>query len=327
MCRVLDFTIPLLAEQFTLIAPRSKGNEVQLWVYLQIFPWMSWLGCLVGLLTIAGTFYYFNTFQSLHEKEDPESFGLTNSIAVGGLFLIEACYPMVTKLLSTRIAFFTSALFAYMIFSYYTCDLTARMTASPPDVPIRGFEDVILNDYRVLVKEATANEEVLKTAKEGTPMEKYYRTKMKDKPRAMFGSYEEGKERLLREPKTLLFESSLAFVGDSKLVALKTVDGVRAYSAWALQKGSQFTGVFNHHLQGLSERGTAQQLLRKWTYLPTQEYGTPDALSLSYGNTLFPFGVMGCGVVLAIAIACGEFVSVRLKKRDYNASRSISESE
>ncbi len=51
---------------------------------------------------------------------------------------------------STKLLFINISFFAYLIFTYYTCDLTARMTSGPPGNPIKSLNDVLNLGYQVL---------------------------------------------------------------------------------------------------------------------------------------------------------------------------------
>ena len=69
-----------------------------------------------------------------------------------------------------RITFISASMCTYVLFSLWTADLTAGMTTGPRNVPIRNFQDIIDNDYTVITRPSTANSELLKGAREGTPM-------------------------------------------------------------------------------------------------------------------------------------------------------------
>jgi hypothetical protein len=49
-----------------------------------------------------------------------------------------------------------------IIFTYYTSDLTARMTSGPPSTPIRSFQDVLERKYKVIVEDSTSNHDFFK---------------------------------------------------------------------------------------------------------------------------------------------------------------------
>ena len=50
--------------------------------------------------------------------------------------------------LAPRILSMTLAMFTFLMFMYYNCDITAYMTSGPPGLPIKNFEDVLHHDYR-----------------------------------------------------------------------------------------------------------------------------------------------------------------------------------
>ncbi len=314
---VIDFTVPILEERFTLVAARGGGPEVQLWVYMEIFPVPVWFVGLGAATVLALGFYLVHTLGpvGLHEAYDSEMFSPLNGMSVCILLLIQESYPLVMQSAAARLLFMTTAMWAYLVFSYYESDLTARMTSVPPSVPIRSFEDVITQDYKVLAVDSTATAAALETAGEGTAMRRYYDSNMEDNKAAFVSGTKEGKERVAGEPKTLLFESDLVFVGDKNFEPLKIIDGMGAHSAWALQKGSEFTDVLNYNLQRMFETGTAHQLYLKWTYLAANDYSAADAISLTYENTLFPFGLLATGLILAACALCAEGLFKRLLRK------------
>ncbi len=136
---VIDFTIPLQREITTLLSPVSKGQATNFWVYMEIFPFLNWFVCVLAVLVLSGCLWAisFAGMDAFHDSRDPERFTFLNGLAVNLLFLIQMGYSVVAFSLSSRILLFASGLMAYLVFSYYTCDLTARMTSGPPDIPIR----------------------------------------------------------------------------------------------------------------------------------------------------------------------------------------------
>ncbi len=63
---------------------------------------------------------------------------------------------------STKILCVVSGLCCYLLYTFYTCDLTARMTSTPPKAAIRSFYDVLKHDYKVIVRRDTSNRKVTK---------------------------------------------------------------------------------------------------------------------------------------------------------------------
>ncbi len=132
---VVDFSVPLFQEDMTLMGFRTKGTTNQFWVYLDIFPIESWAAG-VAFLTFIALGYY-----TLFRDRLDDHYPLFDSFAWIFYLIIQmgADPPMAqqSKIYSTRILLMTANFFAYLVFMYYTCDLTARMTSRPPPSPIR----------------------------------------------------------------------------------------------------------------------------------------------------------------------------------------------
>ena len=52
------------------------------------------------------------------------------------------------KAMSSRVIIATAGFSTYCLFSYFACDLTARMTAGPAPLPLRNFQDVVDGGYQ-----------------------------------------------------------------------------------------------------------------------------------------------------------------------------------
>ena len=72
---------------------------------------------------------------------------------------------------------------------------------------IRNFKDARNKGYRVIVQQCSSNHEFLKTAEKGTAMHDTYWDSMDGNTDAFVKTNPEGKQRLLKEEKLLLFAS------------------------------------------------------------------------------------------------------------------------
>ena len=87
----MDFSVPLLREEITLIAPITKGHQdVQLWVYVEIFPVIAWAVLAVMIFCSAIGFLLL----SGHASEDSEKFTLLHGLAATSLLFIQLDYPL-----------------------------------------------------------------------------------------------------------------------------------------------------------------------------------------------------------------------------------------
>jgi ABC-type amino acid transport substrate-binding protein len=311
---VVDFSIPLAEDKTTLITPKTTGQATRIWVYLEIFPPETWSVCAAMLFGIALGFLIINNSGEnlLHRSDDPEAFSLFNSVALSMLLLMQLDYGVVIRSLSAKILFLISGLSTYLIFTYYTSDLTARMTSGPPPVSIGSFQDVLNSGYKVMVLADTSNHIYLKTAKPDSAMSKVFKERMEGNPEAFAKTPKESLEIPLTRPNTLLFDSVMVVIVDSRYEALKITDGINGQMGWAFQKNSEFTEYFNFHLFKLEESGVMYKLNRDWTYLPTDVYWVDDAISLGYDNALFPYLILLGGIIGGVVVHLWEQIRYAL---------------
>ncbi len=134
----VDFSIPLMKEDMTLIAPRSDGKLNQFWVYLEIFPTDTWIIVTVVVLALSAGYCMSNAYGPANQPMDElQGQWALKPLAVHCLYLLQLGVDTCTTHMSAKILFMSANLFAYLIFTYYTCDLTARMTSGPPPFSIR----------------------------------------------------------------------------------------------------------------------------------------------------------------------------------------------
>ena len=64
-------------------------------------------------------------------------------MALVATMIMQLTYEVGLRSASARVLFYITSISAYLMFAYYTCDLTARMTSGPAQVPIRSFQGLI----------------------------------------------------------------------------------------------------------------------------------------------------------------------------------------
>ena len=113
---------------------------------------------------------------------------------------------------------------------------------------------------------------MIQHAKEGTSKRKYYETKMKSDPFALFSSVKEMIKYMLSEPKVLMWTQ--ANVGDKRMKPLNIMDSVRSPGAFAYPKGSEFRRMFDFHLLKMKQSGVADKIALKYMPDPPQVVAT-----------------------------------------------------
>ena len=236
-----------------------------------------------------------------------------NGLAVSTMLLMQLTYDLAIHSLSARTLFLFASLLTYILYTYYTCDLTARMTSGPKPIAILSFRDVWDGEYRVVVQEGTSNHEYLKNAEKGSAMNEvqkvqfehsclrrslcvklhifaqYYYGRMDGNPDYFVNSAADAWDQTLTRPKTLFFTSALRGLGKSQHTILKMTDSIYGHNGWTFEKNSEFTEFFNHHLFKLMENGLMNKLHRVCTEilrtLPTTSPNS-DLISLRNGRTV-----------------------------------------
>ena len=109
----------------------------------------------------------------------------------------------------------------YLIHAYYVSDLTASMTSKPRGHTVKSFNDVIKGDYKILVKDATAQFSQLKSSAPGSAKYQVYQDQIKSNPKAFITGPAEAIMVMKEQYKTLYFVSSTAKFLDDKLKFLQ----------------------------------------------------------------------------------------------------------
>ncbi len=247
-----------------MTAPASSGGlSTQFWVYTEIFPISTWLVIAGTILVLGAAFALVARTGAcrFHAAADPEHFSLLNGLAVCTLLLFQLSYDMTLASASAKILVLSASHLTFLIFTYYTCDLTARMTSGPAPFEIRSFRDVIDREYRVITQPGTSNHEFLRTAKEGTAMHAVYYGTMDGNPEAFVDTQAIGWDLVKTQPKVLLFESSVGLMGRTDVVSLDMVDSIHGQIGWALRKDSEFKELFDFHLAKLKETGVIPHIV------------------------------------------------------------------
>ena len=167
---MIDYTIPVFP-RITLTLWQPLGNRapsLNFTAFLDIFHINVWILIAITFLVIAAAFYVTEKSGNnrFHEFTDSEEFGYLNSVALSVILLIQLSYHVIVKPVPARTIYLVGSLVAYVLFSYYECDLTAQMTVVGAREDLRSFQDVIDQGYKVVVMESSADHAKLKNSKE-----------------------------------------------------------------------------------------------------------------------------------------------------------------
>ena len=185
----IDFSFPPITWEYaTLMAPLNRATEFNFWAYVDIFPAPVWALCSLYILASCFIFPFAGFKPSSNALQS-----LMKSISNRAGF-----HPRAT----TKAVELTFGLGIYLLFSYFSCDLTARMTTGPMELDIKSFEDAVALGYTVLVQRGTVEENYLRAAPAGSAMRWVYDNQIVAEPHL---NGEELLQRVVREPKTLFY--------------------------------------------------------------------------------------------------------------------------
>ena len=145
---------------------------------------------------------------------------------------IQIGYDLPLQRTAAKLLLFSSALSYYLVFEYFSCDLTARMTSDPAPLNIRSFQDVIDQDYRVVTYGKGLTVFYFKTAPKGSAMRWVYENRMLRDETAIATSFDKLLRMVNDEPKTLLYMMFLSYSNEPRwqnLVGLDIEEYVNIY--------------------------------------------------------------------------------------------------
>ena len=133
----MDFSIPVLEPRVLLNYRISTERTLDYFAYAYIFDIWAWIAlAILGALFVA--FLYLGL--KLGAKSEKASFFDTFFLILTRLIQLDTPILGLESRLFLRIASFSLSFLTYMIFVFYTSDLTSRMTVVTPPIAISTVE-------------------------------------------------------------------------------------------------------------------------------------------------------------------------------------------
>ena len=303
----VDFTIGLVEDPLTLMSGAPKGDSMNFYAFLFIFNDLVWififgtsLSLTFGLLIIA--------------KFSPKGeIGNCNPLASVLLSLIQLTTTASRSRKASKVIFINTSLFACLIFAYYNAVLTSLMTTTPPPVKINSFGDVVENDLKVFVWLSSSGEQVLESSTKESPMRKAYAAMLARPENDRYvTNTEDSLAKIANDPKYIMYGGGSGYFAHSDKVSVLTIEEtIMTHLAIALRKNSEFKGLFDYLVQKFMLSGLISKMKTKWLHGSTignTERVSNHAETLGYENLLFPFMILGCGIMAGILFVLLEFV-------------------
>lgn len=310
---VIDYSQTIIQDILTVIAIKSSGHHINVWVYLEVFRKSAWFFMLVLFSALSFTFFMIQLLRLEQLHPDSEPFSFLNGLALVSVILFQRDYSLMKMKMTTRILFYITCTSSFLFFAYYTAVLTSSMTVQPEATPIASFRDIIGTDYQLTTIENSAMSDAILLSKAGTPLKTLYDTTMANNPKAFKENMlsEKIEALILENPKILFFTTAIQFQIRPFLQVqpLSLVDQLYDRQGFGLQKDSEFLDGFNFHLRHLKESGMFYKNRIKWISSSEirKSNSQTEIVVLGYENLLFPFlilafGCLGAGILVLVEI-------------------------
>ena len=293
----IDFTIGVLRGEFSLFVGVQPNPEINWTAFLHIFEPTIWLSTACFMIVLAMALAYAG------DKS------LSSALAFQFQLLAQRgswLWDEKENKVATKQIFIFSCIFSFIIFSYYTADLTSLMTSGPAKSPIHSFQDVLDRDLTLIWSLNTASEQIMAQADKSSAMYKVYKKMFKNPDFQYFYDWKPERKRaeVLHSSTKYISYGSTTTVKRYGVKVLNVEETSYTYLGIGVKKNSEFRKIFNYYLIHMRERGILQEIELKWLQGRISRKEIRDksavAITLSYQNLLFPFITLMIGIMTAI---------------------------
>ncbi len=310
---MIDYSAVVYKDILTVILKNKESvrTSINMWVFIDVFPKIAWL--LIILLIFTTSLLFAKVI--LNQRKS-ENFGLIlcKQLISTMMHCIQQSNDETSKeenvknILPFRMLFFVSNFTFFLLFTAYTSDLTASMTAGGASHGISSFQDIIDLDYTLIYSIGSMQESVLKNSEKTSPAMYMVYKKHSMGITDFNGNLEEA---LKSNNKYVAFDAISMYMNCAPLYHFQGARSTQV--AFGLQKGSDLTGLISYHILNLHRTGVMSKLVFKWQEVSRPEdYSNrifiPDALPLGYDNLVFLVIILVIGILLSCLMAILESI-------------------
>ena len=219
---------------------------------MQIFTYDAWAMCMLLIILSSAAFLILENVgrAKFHGTNDSEEFTMPNSLALSLGMLIQNNYAVEMSKMSSRMLYLAISASTLVLFAYYTCDMTSRLTG-PSVIPIKSLDDVKKYGYKIIINPRSGAAGHLRIV-----APHIYENAKKV---SYLVSLEDQVKLLLEHPNHFLYHEDTEAVASNDLVSLSIDETSLVNLAFGFQLNSEFTKLFNYHLQKMGESGVIQR--------------------------------------------------------------------
>ena len=304
---IIDFAKSLGSDRITLISVlEDEVESINLYAYINIINPQARIILTAVVLTL--TLSYFVVMAVTLDGR--AKFTLGDSFALVLLLIAQRDMNHVKSAVSVKIIFLVTVFFGYLTYSYYTAILTSVMATNPPKVRISSFQDVLERGLSITGWKGSAIEQFAISADKDSAMHQVYANSD-----GFSDSYEE-QMRLLKEG-VLIWGSVIEFSGETGVKFYDISEERKTLYGFVLQKDSEFTRLFDHHILRLKQTGVIKQIHDIWINqrkpaAKGEEKGE-DFFTLGFSNLTLPFLDLAIGTLISFLLAVAEFLNTKYR--------------
>ena len=135
----------------TLLAGVPKGTAPDDWVYIEVFHLPQWLTFFSILLVIAFVWSGMQTLSGHHWQGVHRGSVYEGFIKAASFSIQQGSHLGNMDLMAKRVLALATSTITMIVWIYYSNDITSKMTAGSPPIPVRTFDDILDQGYKVIV--------------------------------------------------------------------------------------------------------------------------------------------------------------------------------
>ncbi|XP_014473269.1 PREDICTED: glutamate receptor ionotropic, kainate 2-like [Dinoponera quadriceps] len=321
----VDFSMPFMNLGISILFSKPEEKVPNLFSFLSPLSADVWIYMATAYLAVSIMLFLQarmapGEWDNPHPcNADPEelenNFNLKNSMWLTIGSLMQQGSDILPKAPSIRMLASMWWFFTLIMISSYTANLAAFLTVDKMDTPIKGVEDLAKQTkikYGSLGRGSTAN--FFRDSNYST-YKRMWATMTETRPSVFTASNEEGVDRVIKSKRTYAFlmESTSIEYRTERNCEIEKIGGLidnKGYGI-ALPRNSPYRTLINGAILTLGEKGTLQELKKKWWQErggglckkdETDKSASTSELGLPNVGGVFLVLMCGCGASLVIAI-------------------------
>ena len=293
---------------YTLIGASEREMILDMWAYVNVFGWSQW--SIFGGLLLTIILVFIMISYNIDTADNTLLESASSGFSIVYLFVIQNGHHPEGGSNAKQMVLLTTALLAFLMFCYYTTDITAQMTSKRPPKTIQSFADVQQNkEIKIIVVRGTSWVYNFKSSEPGTPKNEVYKNRVESNEQVWYPSITDALNALMiSDSNTYLF----GYDGVSKtkpgLSALNMLDKTTVSVGLGIQKNSELVDIVRYQMLKLCEIGIITHIDNKWPDTSrNQDFTMAEPGPLAFNNVLFPFTLLATGIFTSMGFALLEF--------------------